>query len=337
MAGIVISASLRTRHRGGDAEGVRITFLVHPGFQSLDLTGPLEVFALAGGAYTTEVVAAEHAPVESSSGLAVLPHRAFNDDPVDTLIVVGGPGTAEAVRDERTIAWITATARRARRVGSVCSGAFLLARAGLLDGRRATTHWSACRLLGERFPSVEVDPDPIFVRDDPVWTSAGVTAGIDLALAMVEDDLGAAAARTVARHLVVFVQRPGGQAQFSAQLAAQRPDRPGLRELQRWIADHLTADLSVEALAARTGLSTRHFARVFRDDVGVTPGAYVESVRVEAARRLLETSARPLDVIARECGFGTPETMHRSFRRTVSVTPGDYRRRFRGRASVASR
>ncbi|GAA0333429.1 GlxA family transcriptional regulator [Actinoallomurus spadix] len=316
---------------------MRITFLVHPGFQSLDLTGPLEVFALAGGTYATEVVAAERAPVESSSGLAVLPHRAFHDDPVDTLIVVGGPGTAEAVRDERTIAWITTTARRARRVGSVCSGAFLLARAGLLDGRRATTHWSACRLLEERFPSVEVDPDPIFVRDDPVWTSAGVTAGIDLALAMVEDDLGAAAARTVARQLVVFVQRPGGQAQFSAQLAAQRPDRPGLRELQRWIADHLTADLSVEALAARTGLSTRHFARVFRDDVGVTPGAYVESVRVEAARRLLETSARPLDVIARECGFGTPETMHRSFRRTVSVTPGDYRRRFRGHASVASR
>ncbi|WP_433176642.1 GlxA family transcriptional regulator [Actinoallomurus sp. CA-150999] len=313
---------------------MRITFLVHPRFQSLDLTGPLEVFSLADGSYVTEVVSVDGAPVTSSSGLSIAPHRAFHDDPVDTLIVVGGLGTAEAVGDDRTIAWISSVARRARRVGSVCSGAFLLARAGLLDGRRATTHWAACHLLAERFPEVDVDPDPIFVRDDPVWTSAGVTAGIDLALAMVEDDLGPATARDIARQLVVFVQRPGGQAQFSAQLAAGRPDRPGLRELQRWIADHLTADLSVEALAARAGLSTRHFARVFRDGVGVTPASYVESVRVEAARRLLETTVRPLDVIARECGFGTPETMHRSFKRTVSVTPGDYRRRFRARTPV---
>jgi transcriptional regulator GlxA family with amidase domain len=232
------------------------------------------------------------------------------------------------VRDEALLAWIVRAARRSRRVSSVCSGAYLLAAAGLLDGRRATTHWSECDRLASFFPAVTVEADPIFVRDGNMWTSAGVTAGMDLALALVEDDLGADAARQVARWLVLFVQRPGGQSQFSAQLAAQQPERDAFREVMAWMTDHLTADLSVAALAERAGMSTRNFARQFRDEVGTTPATYVETIRVEAARRLLESTDRTIDDIARACGFGTVETMHRTFKRNVRVTPGEYRRHF---------
>jgi transcriptional regulator GlxA family with amidase domain len=253
---------------------------------------------------------------------------------VDTLVVVGGQGTGAAMREPALIAGVATLARRSRRVASVCSGAFLLAEAGLLDGRRATTHWSDCVQLARRFPTVTVDPDPIFVRDGDVWTSAGVTAGMDLALAMVEEDLGADVARKVARWLVLFVQRPGGQAQFSAQLGHQRPDREPFRELEGWIADHVDDDLSVPVLAARVGLSTRNFARMFRRQLGVTPAAYVEGLRIEAAKRLLETTSRGVADVARACGFGTVETMHRTFKRTVRVTPGEYRRHFSPRASA---
>jgi transcriptional regulator GlxA family with amidase domain len=204
----------------------------------------------------------------------------------------------------------------------------VLAAAGLLDGRRATTHWSECERLATLFPAVTVEADPIFVRDGDVWTSAGVTAGMDLALALVEDDLGADVAREVARWLVLFVQRPGGQAQFSAQLAAQRPERDALRDVTAWMVDHLAADLSVPALARRAGMSTRNFARVFHAELRTTPAAFVETTRLEAARRLLESTDRTIDDIARACGFGTVETMHRTFKRTVRVTPGDYRRHF---------
>jgi transcriptional regulator GlxA family with amidase domain len=213
-------------------------------------------------------------------------------------------------------------------VTSVCSGAFLLARAGLLDGRSATTHWATCARLARLFPEVTVDPDPIFIRDGNVWTSAGVTAGMDLALALVEDDLGPDRAREIARYLVLFVQRSGGQSQFSAQLAAQRPERDTLVQLASWIADHLGDDLSVPVLAARTSMSVRNFSRRFAQEFGSTPGAYVEAVRVEAGRRLLETTRRGLTDIARDCGFGTVETMHRSFQRTIRVTPGQYRQHF---------
>jgi transcriptional regulator GlxA family with amidase domain len=319
----------------------RVVFLVFPDFQVLDLTGPLEVFAQADRLYPagrrryrTEVVALTAEPVTASDGLAVLPHRTMADaaePPIDTLVVVGGRGVRAASSDPVYVEWVRAAAARARRVTSVCSGAFLLGAAGLLHGRRAVTHWGSCEELSARFPEIRVESDPIFIRDDPIWTSAGVTAGVDLALALVEDDHGAETARTIAKQLVVFVQRPGGQAQFSTQLAAQRPARDALRETQAWIADHLDDDLSLAALARRAALSERHFSRVFRAETGMTVAAYVEAARLEAARRLLESTRDGLDRIARTCGFGTVETMHRTFNRTIRVTPGEYRRHFSSR------
>ncbi|MBF8193149.1 DJ-1/PfpI family protein [Nonomuraea sp. K274] len=306
----------------------RVVFVIYPQFQILDLTGPHEVFAHTG--YQVETVASAPGPVVSSGGLAITAGWTIDafDGPIDTLVVVGGRGKLDACEDVRLVDWIRSAARRARRVASVCTGAFLLARAGLLDGRRAVTHWAGSALLAEFAPEVIVEEDPIFVRDGEVWTSAGVTAGIDLALAMVEADRGPAVARDMARHLVMFVQRPGGQAQFSTQLAAQRPAREPLRQVQAWIADHLEADLSVPALAQRAGMSERNFTRVFSTEVGSSPGAYVEAARIEGARRLLETTGTTVESIARTCGFGTAETMHRSFRRVLRVTPGQYRRHF---------
>jgi len=215
----------------------------------------------------------------------------------------------------------------------VCSGAFLLAEAGLLDGRRATTHWSVCDLLARLYPTVDVDPEPIFVRDGDLYTSAGVTAGMDLALALVEDDLGREVALAVARRLVLFLRRPGNQAQFSAQLSAQLAQRDDVREVQRWIAEHPESDLSVGSLAARAQTSERSFARWFAHEVGVTPGRYVEQVRVEAARRLLEETDGSVALIARSCGFGSAETMRRSFLRALRIGPTEYRRRFHSNAA----
>ncbi len=306
-----------------------VVFVISPGFQILDLTGPHEVLQQAGP-YRMEIVAARPGPVRSGGGVVVVPTATAGeyDGPIDTLIVVGGRGKIEACRDEVLVGWVREAAGRARRVASVCTGAFLLAEAGLLDGRRAVTHWMGCELLAELYPAVTVDPDPLFVRDGNVWTSAGVTAGMDLALALVEEDLDAETARRIARTLVMFVQRPGGQAQFSAQLAVQRPVREPLRDLPAWIAAHPGEDLTVPALARRAGMSERNFARVFAAETGRTPGAYVEAARLEAARRLLETTGTTLDSIARSCGFGTVETLHRSFKRALNVTPGQYRRHF---------
>jgi transcriptional regulator GlxA family with amidase domain len=235
------------------------------------------------------------------------------------------------------VGWIRRTALRARRVTSVCSGAFLLGEAGLLDGRRATTHWAVCDALQRRYPRARVERDPIFVRDGKVSTSAGVTAGMDLALELVEEDGGRDLALSVARWLVMFLRRPGGQSQFSVQLSAQVAERRGLRDLQGFIADHLDDDLSVPALAQRARMSSRNFARAFRREIGVTPAAYVEAQRVEGARRLLETADRSVTEIAAACGFGRVETMHRAFRRAVRVSPAQYRRHFRavpGRATA---
>jgi transcriptional regulator GlxA family with amidase domain len=330
--------------------------VAYDGVQVLDVTGPHEVFSMANrfvtdppastglrrreGAeapYDIEIVA--RAPdlgdaVRTSSGLRLGIDRRIDRDPgrldegIDTVIVVGGQGTEAAATDPDLRAWLQAVGPDCRRVASVCSGAFVLAAAGLLDGRRATTHWAECALLDALFPAVTVDPDPIFVRDGNVVTSAGVTAGIDLALALVEDDLGRDLALAVSRWLVMFVQRPGGQSQFSSQLAAQLADRQPLRDLQGWIADHLDGDLSVGALAGRVAMSPRHFARVFRAEVGVTPAQYVEQQRVELARRLLETTDRSIEQIAGDAGFGTVETLQRSFRRRAGTTPRDYRRHF---------
>lgn len=321
----------------------RIALLAFADAQALDLVGPLEVFdgarVMSGGAYTTEILAGgSSSSITTSSGLTIKPGGsvAACRGPVDTLIVVGGPGVAAAEEDETLVASIRSIARRSRRVASVCNGALLLARAGLLDGRRATTHWAACDELARRYPQVAVERDPIFVRDGHIWTSAGVSAGMDLALALVEEDLGREVALEIARWMVLFVQRPGGQAQFSVQLAIQRATLAPLPELQAWIAGNLRADLRVEALAKRAGMSPRGFARAFRREVGVTPAAFVETNRVESACRALAAGAPAIDAVAEQCGFGTPETMRRAFQRRLGVSPADYRARFRAALEPAA-
>jgi len=307
----------------------RIVIVAFPDVQALDVAGPAEVFAQAGG-YDVQVAAPAREPLATGSGYAIVPDLALHEvrGPIDTLVVAGGAGTRAAHADDGLTAWLAATAPRARRIASVCTGAFLLARAGLLDGRRVTTHWAWCDALAAAYPSVTVDADPIFVADGRVWTSAGVTAGMDLALALVEDDLGPERALDVARQLVLFVRRPGGQSQFSAGLRAQGATRAPLRELQAWISDHLGADLAVSALAERAHMSERHFARAFKDETGVTPAAYVEQVRVERARLLLESTPAPVAAVAAQCGFGTVETLRRAFARRVGVSPVAYRERF---------
>jgi transcriptional regulator GlxA family with amidase domain len=316
----------------------RVWLLAFPDAQVLDVTGPWEVFAIANRLgnpraprYALSLVAPAAGPFATSGGLSLVADQSLAEasGSPDTLIVAGGLGTRPPARDPRLAAWIRRTARRARRVASVCSGAFLLAEAGVLDGRRAVTHWAMCDALQRRFPAVRVERDPIFLRDGPVFTSAGVTAGMDLALELVEEDFGRELALTVARLLVLFLRRPGGQSQFSVQLAAQLAERNGLREVQGWIADHPDGDCSVEALARRARMSPRNFARVFRREIGVTPAAYVEAQRVEAARRLLETTVRNVADVAEACGFARVETMHRAFRRVLRVAPGQYRRHFR--------
>jgi transcriptional regulator GlxA family with amidase domain len=297
---------------------------------SLDVVGPAEVFASAG-AYDVRVVAPDPEPFFMSNGMQVVPAAGMASvrGAIDTLVIAGGAGTRRAATDERVLRWVRSAAKRSRRVTSVCSGAFVLAHAGLLDGRRATTHWQWCDTLAAMFPAVAVERDSIFVADGPVYTSAGVTAGIDLALALVEEDLGAEAAREVAQQLVVFLRRPGGQSQFSAQIATAPAERDSLRDLQAWIAANPAADLSVPALAERSAMSPRNFARAFRRETGMTPGAYVESVRVEQARIALEGSDAQIEAIAQHCGFGTVETMRRAFHRRLGVGPAAYRSRFR--------
>ena len=316
--------------------------VTYPGVQLLDVVGPLEVFAAASEAvgvhgaeatargYEITVVGSAPGTVRASSGLTIGVDRAYEDlpDEIDTLIVAGGHGTARAFREPRILEAVRAGAARARRTCSVCTGAFVLAAAGLLDGRRATTHWGSADDLARRFPEVDVDPDPIFVRDGDVWTSAGVTAGMDLALALVEDDLGRDLALEVSRRMVFFLKRPGGQSQFSAQLAGQAADRDPLRELQAWVVEHPAEDHAVERLAARVSMSPRNFSRVFAKQVGLSPGRFVERVRVEAARRRLEESPGSVDAVASDVGFGTAETMRRAFLRQIGVGPSAYRERF---------
>ena len=321
----------------------RVVVVAFPGVQSLDVAGPVEVFAAANEhvgrkEYAIQLVTMDGLPCPTSSGLLFMPDAGVREvrHATDTLVVAGGQGTPEAVRDPKLLLGVARLARRARRITSVCSGAFLLAEVGLLDGKRATTHWSACDTLARLYPAVDVDPDPIYTRDGNVWTSAGVTAGMDLALALVEDDLGRDVALAIARRLVLFLRRPGSQSQFSAQLAAQFAERDGLRHVQRWIADRPDADHTVAAMAARAGMSERHFARSFREEVGVTPARYVEQVRVEAARRLLEESDEGVEAVARRCGFGTAETMRRTFLRSLHLSPAEYRRRFRSAAAASA-
>ncbi|MFG2026258.1 GlxA family transcriptional regulator [Streptomyces sp. NPDC048825] len=320
-----------------------VLVVLFEGIQSLDVTGPVEVFAGAEtghpGTYRLRTATLDGAPVRATSGLTLVPDHALADAPAPhTLLVPGGNGTRNP--DPDLVAWLREHGPRAERLVSVCTGALLLAAAGLLDGRRATTHWASCDMLARDHPAIDVDPDPIFVRDGNVATSAGVTSGIDLALALVEEDLGRRTALTIARHLVVFLRRPGNQAQFSAQLAAQTAQRRPLRDVQlgapptplrQWgrISEHPGEHLTVESLAARANLSPRHFARAFQTETGMTPGRYVDRVRVEHARRLLEDTADGIEEISRTCGYGTPEAMRRAFVRTLGAAPAEYRRRFR--------
>ncbi len=313
----------------------RILVLAVDGALSVDIMGPVDVFHYAErqvpGSYKIEVVGpATDGHVTMSNGIRLAVDPLPEPPPRhDTLLVAGGEGSRKAVDDPVVVDWIARASLKARRTTSICTGAYLLAAAGLLDGHRATTHWAFCDGFRQRFPEVQLDPEPIFIRDGDLWTSAGVTAGIDLALALVEDDLGSEVALTVARMMVVFLKRPGGQAQFSGGLAAQQASRPALRDLQAWISNHLHEDLSVTALADRANLSERSFARAFKAEVGQTPAAYVETLRVERARTLLEDGAESLEAVTRDAGFSSPEVLRRAFHRRVGISPAAYRDRFR--------
>ncbi|WP_214318178.1 GlxA family transcriptional regulator [Nonomuraea sediminis] len=319
----------------------RVVIAVFPDVDLLDVTGPAEVFALAnretGGraGYQVQLAGRTSGVVTTSAGVRLVTDLSFAevDGVLDTLLVPGAvdlhPAGPVARIDRDVVAWLKEAAPLARRVASVCVGAHLLAEAGLLDGKTATTHWSTAAQLAAAHPAVTVDPDPIFVRCGNVWTGAGISACMDLALALVAEDLGEEVALAVARQLVMYLKRQGGQSQFSVPLSQPPASRRDIDELRMFIADHLDGDLSAEALATRMCLSERHFARVFRQETGTTPAAYVEAARVEAARRLLESTDRPLDQVATACGLGSVETLHRALRKQIGTTPAAYRRRFR--------
>ncbi|GEP11203.1 HTH-type transcriptional regulator CdhR [Methylobacterium gnaphalii] len=321
-----------------------IEVLAFEGVQVLDVTGPLQVFASANEhlakaqqepAYRLRVVTKGGGAALTSSSLTLATERLpAAEEEIDTLVVAGGPGVEAATVDTELIDWLRNRSSRARRVASVCTGAFLAAASGILDGRRAVTHWSFCDAFARRFPAVRVEPDPIFLRDGPVWTSAGVTAGIDLALALVEEDLGGEIALAVARYLVVFLKRPGGQAQFSAALSLQTAgDR--FDALHRWMQANLGSDLSLSVLATQAGMSERNFSRRYREVTGITPARAVERLRVEAARQMLTDTRQPVKRIGQRCGFGSEETMRRSFLRLLASSPQDYRSRFAAASQTA--
>jgi transcriptional regulator GlxA family with amidase domain len=316
-----------------------VVIVAFPGLQPLDAVGPFEVFAgatraaeLGGrpGGYEVTLASTDGLPVRSESGLSLgtvaLPDLS---DRIDTVVLPGGAQVDAARADEVLMTWIRAVAPRCRRIATVCSGVFLAAEAGLLDGRRVTTHWARAEQLAAEFPALDVDADPIYIRDGKFWTSAGVTAGIDLALALVQDDLGVEVAQTVARWLVMFLHRPGGQTQFASPVWVPRAERSAVRAVQNLVEAAPGGDHRLPAVAAAAAMSVRHFARVFTAEVGETPGRFVEGVRLEVARRDLETTTDTLDVIAASCGFGTAETLRRAFQRRLGVATDSYRRRFR--------
>ena len=322
--------STRTRH---------VVVVAFPGLQPLDAVGPIEVFAGATRtartlgleeAYRVTLASTDGQPVEGESGLALctVPPPAPGE-PIDTLVIAGGNGTHTARHDPQLISWIRAVAPTCRRVTTVCTGTFVAAEAGLLSGRRVTTHWASATRLAAEFPDLTVDPDPIYIKDGKYWTSAGVTAGIDLALALVQEDLGVDVSQTVARWLVMFLHRPDGQTQFASPVWVRRAERSTVRAVQALVEAAPGGDHRVPVLAAAAAMSLRHFTRVFSTEVGETPGKFVEHVRQEAARRELETTNDTLDVIAARCGFGTAESLRRVTQRRLGVSPDAYRRRFR--------
>jgi len=310
-----------------------------PCAEVMEIGGTLDVFyaanvllADAGSSdpgYAIEVVSPVPI-IRSWPGLCIKAERSYRDvrGPIDTLIITGTDTPDQATQDAQLVAWLARVAPRTRRLVGLCTGTFMLAAAGLLDGRRATSHWLFCDELTRQFPKIQVERDPIYVRDGTIYTGVGSSAGLDLALALVEQDVGRRIALAVAKREVFFLKRPGGQAQFSVQLSAQIAEREPLRDLQMWIADHPHADLSVDALARRAAMSPRNFCRVFGREIGMTPGRFVERVRLEAARRLLEESARSIPEVAVACGFGTAETMRLAFHRALGVSPKTYRSRF---------
>ena len=314
-----------------------------PGVEILDLAGPLQVFARASEMhsranpgsppiYSIEVVTiSSRRSLIANCGLHITADRTFREvrGKIDTLLVAGGDAIEQNEINPEAVRWLKRFFPRIRRVGSVCTGAMLLARAGLLDGRRATTHWNWCQTLIKRAPRAHVDAEPIFIRDENVYTSAGVTAGMDLALALVEEDYGSRLALQVARNLVLYLRRPGGQSQFSAALSLQLTDRKPLLELEAWVLDNLQEPLTVPVLAERVAMSPRNFARVFTKEMKTTPAKFIERLRVEAARRRLEESHNSMEMIADECGFGNVNSMRNVFQRTLKIAPGQYRRHFR--------
>jgi transcriptional regulator GlxA family with amidase domain len=317
-----------------------------PGAEALDITGPLEVFSEATRllhakkltrepAYSIEVVGLRAGPFPTTSGVRLIAERSYRQvRGADLLLISGGRGCRRLLQNEALLEWIRRLSPGAQRVGAVCTGALILAQTGLLNGRSATTHWSETADLARQHPSIAVRTNDIYVHDGKYHTSAGVTAGIDMALAMVEEDWGRTTALSVARTLVMFLNRPGGQSQFSEYLAAQFCEDDKVRKLQLWVHEHLEQDLSVPRLAARIAMSDRNFARHFTKVVGVTPAHYVCNARLEAARRKLEENKLPVAQIAHRCGFGTEETMRRIFNMTLGVAPSDYRRRFSSRPQV---
>ncbi|WP_207481310.1 GlxA family transcriptional regulator [Arenibaculum pallidiluteum] len=314
----------------------KVEILCFPDVQLLDVAGPLQALSSANeqlgrqgraSSYVMRVVAPKP-DIRATAGLSFATDAlSGTDDPVDTLIVAGGQGVMRAAEDTDLVSWVATRARASRRVAAVCTGAFLLGAAGLLDGRRAVTHWEYCERLARRFPLAKVEPDRIFIRDGHVWTSAGVTAGIDLTLALVEEDLGHALALAVAQHLVMFLKRPGGQAQFSAMLTLQASD-DRFPNLHAWIREHLSTELSLPRLAEQVGMSERSFSRKYREQTGITPAQAVKRIRIEVARQLVVETELPLKRIADRCGFGTEETLRRAFHETFGSAPSDYRHRF---------
>jgi transcriptional regulator GlxA family with amidase domain len=307
-----------------------IAFLIYPNFQLLDAAGPIGAFEMptreiSPAPYALKVIARIPGLVTSSSGAIMLAEELGDPAAIDTLVVAGGQGTEDAALDRDTRHFVREVAKTARRVTSVCSGAYVLAAAGLLDGKRATTHWGRTRHFPTVFPKVKLEPDRIWVRDGQIWTSAGITAGIDLALALIADDLGEAVARRTAQELVVYHRRPGGQSQFSALLEIERPNgRFG--GLLAWARERVGEPLGVERLAEEAGMSPRNFARAFLAETGITPAKAVERIRLEVAREQVEAGRVGLEVVARGCGFNDPERMRRAFLRAFGQPPQAMRR-----------
>lgn len=301
----------------------RVVFVAVPPIQILDLTGPFEVFARCGGYQVELATTNPKLRVGSSSGLTLANARHYSEirGPIDTIMIPGGGGAEERMCDRAFLKWLARTSKRARRTCSVCTGSFLLAASGILDGRRSATHWGYCDRMAGLFPKVQVEKDPIYIKDGPVYTSAGVTAGLDLALALVEEDHGRDRARKIAQDLVMFLRRSGGQSQFSALLSAQACAHKPIEDLTAWMVDHLDQDLGVESLAERCSMSPRHFARVFAQEKGTTPARYVERLRVSTARALIQDSGIALKDAATRTGFGSTDSMRRAFRRVLAVNP----------------